>query len=357
MNTKRNVLLPLLIAPALLAFSSRGDELGFHPGAGATLTKTFTNDSEISLEEMSISQDGQELDPSMIGNMEMSTTSAQQVTITDEYAAMDDGRPTKLIRRFDKLASSSVVSQSNPMMGDSTTDMKSSSQLEGKTVIFTWNAENGEYDLAFEEGSDGEASLLEGLAVDTDLSGLLPDKEVAVDDTWEIDPDAVRTLFAPGGSLKLIAENFDELGMGNSPQPSADQFLGDMEGEVSGTYMGTRDEDGVKVGVIHLKIAFTSAKDLTEFMKEMMSEVEAPGGEDLNMEVEAFDMEFAFEGEGDLLWNIEAGVIHSIEVTGEVEQTVDMAMNLAMAGMEMSMENTMVMAGSLTIGVTTGSAD
>ncbi|MEW6073662.1 MAG: hypothetical protein AB1726_13850 [Planctomycetota bacterium] len=354
MKHKEYILWSALLLPGLLAFSPRGDEVSFHPAEGATLTKTFTSKSEVSLDEMSLTQNGQ---PVEFGGLEISTTSDQTIQVTDVYSALGDGRPAKLTRTFEKLAGATTISQSHEMMGDQDTDVTSKSELLDKVVVFSWDAEAGEFDVAFAPTSGGDETLLEGLEEDMDLRAFLPRGEVAVDDEWEIDPQDVRGLFAPGGSLKLEPENPEELGMGSGPHPSLDQALGDMEGTVSGTYRGTREEEGVKVAVIELTMEISSAKDLTDLMKEMMGNIEAPGGEEIDMRIGAFDMEFAFEGKGVLLWDVAAGLVHSLDLSGEVTQRIDMQMDMTVAGQELSMENAMTMSGTMTVAVATGRAD
>ena len=54
---------------------------------------------------------------------------------------------------------------------------------------------------------------------------------------------------------------------------------------MTGTYLGTRDEGGVQVGVIKIEIDISSAKDLTDLMEEMMSEMEVPGAEEIDMSI------------------------------------------------------------------------
>ncbi len=356
MEQKRSILLPALIVPTLLAFSSRADELGFHPGKGATVTKSFSNTTELTLDEMAVSRNGEEIDPSMIG-MELSLTTEQNITVVDEYGGIEGDRPVTLTRRYDELESTTSQTMSNAMLGETDMDLTSSSELEGLTVVFAWNEESGEFDTEFEEDSGGDEALLEGLVEDMDLRLFLPPSEVSKEDTWEIDPEAIRHLLAPGGALKLVPENLEDVpGIGGSgPRPTADQFLGDMEGKVEAEYLGTRDEDGVKVAAVKLTFKVSSAKDLTELMKGLMEDADLGGGEDMGMTVEAFDSEFQFEGEGELLWNIEAGLVHSLEVSGDVTQLTDTMMNMSAMGEEWLIEMSMNMVGSMTIEVTTGS--
>ena len=351
MKQYRNILVPALVAPALVAFATPAAELAFRPDAGATVTLTIEQTSEVTLDDMSIAVNGQEMDPAMMGGMEMTMSSTQTVTITDEFGAVEDGRPTKVKRTFDSLGGSTSMSMSNDMIGDTETDAESASELEGSTVKFEWNAENGEYDVSF-DGDEGDEELLEGLEADLTLRAFLPDSEVSEGDSWEVDPEAMRSVLAPGGSLKLEPEETEEAGMmGAGPTPSPDQFLQDMEGSINATFKGMRDEDGVQVAVIAVEFNVASAADLTDMLADAMSE------NDMGMEIdiEAFDMEFSYEGEGEIHWNVQAGVVHGCEISGEVELVIDQAMNMGGTPQgDMSMEQSMTMAGTQSVSISPG---
>ena len=62
-----NRLALLLAFPALIAFTQPGQEPAFAPAEGSSVTKTYENTEEMSLDEMSVSMNGQEQDPSMMG--------------------------------------------------------------------------------------------------------------------------------------------------------------------------------------------------------------------------------------------------------------------------------------------------
>lgn len=352
MKHKRNILAPLLVAPALLALASRGDKPTFAPEPGTSLSKRIENTYEITLDDMSMVVNGAEMDASMLG-MEMTTSTSQVVAVVDQYQSVGDGRPKTLRRKFEELSSATSIAMSNAMMGDQDVDAPGSSALEGMTVVFTWNEDSGEYDVAFADDSDGDAKLLEGLAEELDLRGLLPAGEVSEGDTWEIEPDTLRQVFAPGGAVKIEPEEMgDMMGMSN-PQFSQDQMLGEFDGEVSAEYTGTREEDGVRVAVIRISADVSSARDLTEIVDEAMSEMELPEGMDIEMEVESFDIEFMFDGEGELLWNLETGLPYSLHLSGEVNQAIDMAMNMNAGGMEQAIEQSMSLSGTHSVTITT----
>lgn len=349
MKQKRFLAPSLLVLPALLAFSPRASELGYHPAASSTLSKTIQSESQTTLEEMSMVQNGQEIDASMMG-LEMTATTKFVVGVTDEYLAVEGSRPTRLSRTYDEISLSSEVASSNAMMGDSNAEMTGSSELQGVRVEFRWNGD--EYVAAYPEGVDGDEDLLEGLTAQLDFEGLLPSAEVSEGDTWSIDPQELRVCFAPGGDVKIELESSDEAMSGMGQQPTPDQFIGDLEGEVTGEYAGTRTVDGVEVAVIKVTAEVSSNRDLSEMAGDMMGDAMEEQG--IEMDIESMDSEFSFEGEGQLLWNLGAGVVHSFELSGEVTQTIDTSMQISAQGRDMAIEQSMSFGGSSSITVHTG---
>jgi hypothetical protein len=156
-----------------------------------------------------------------------------------------------------------------------------------------------------------------------------------------------RGVFAPGGALKLEPEESDDslsqMGM-NQEMPAADEMIGDLTGDATAEFVGVEEADGVQVAVIRVKLDVSSAKDLTAWMTENMAKMEVPM-EGMEMSVESFDVEFAFEGEGELRWNLQAGLLHSLTLTGQRKETIDSGMGMKVQGQEMDIENTMDMGG------------
>ncbi len=349
MKHYRNILIPALLAPVLFALSSRGESPSFHPQEGTTLTKRFASESEVTLDEMSTLMNGEE--PPGMPDMEMTVSASQTVAFTDLYADVGEGRPSKLHRKFDELSSSTDISMTIPGMGPQDISASGKSKLQGLTVVFAWNQDQGDFQVAFDDDSEGEEELLEGLVEDTDLRGVLPTEEVSEGDTWDVDPNVLRNVLAPGGAVKIEMEEMEMDMMG--PQPSPDEMLGDFDGTVSARFTGSREQDGAQVGVIQLTVDVRTAKDLTDLMQEAYSEMEPPNGAQVEMEVKSFDVELSFQGEGELLWNMEKGVLHSLDLSGEVSEAIDMSMDLNINGQDMAMENSMALSGSQSVSVTT----
>src|SRR5262249_23560618 len=154
---------------------------------------------ELQLDDMSMSMDGQDMSE-MAGQIEISMKTTMELGVTDHYEALAGGRPTKLKRSFDEISSSTHVSGSNPVGGSEEKDIPLKSELEGTTVVFSWDDDDSTYHVKF-EGDKGDQNLLEHLEENLDLRGFLPAGEVSKDDSWEIPAEAVKAALAPGGDV------------------------------------------------------------------------------------------------------------------------------------------------------------
>ena len=68
----KTLLLPVLLAPVLVALAAPGDKLAFHPAEGTTLVKSFTSKSQFSLDDLSMTMNGQPMPMDMDMQMDMS---------------------------------------------------------------------------------------------------------------------------------------------------------------------------------------------------------------------------------------------------------------------------------------------
>ena len=261
MNLPTRALPPLGFLPLFLAAATAGDKPTFQPKSGSTVVKHISIESEVELEDLKMEVNGQDMSEAA-GQIEMAMKIHLQLDTTDQYVAVEGGRPTKLKRTFDALSSTTHVSGSNPMAGPTDKDIALESELEGLAVVFSWDADSSSYDVAFDGEKQGDEALLEGLEEDLDLRNFLPSSEVSKGDTWEIPAAAIKAVLAPGGNLKLLPSDDSDSSSG-AEQFSPNDMIGDLEGEFVGTLGDTREEDGVKVAVIQIKIKGHSAKDMT----------------------------------------------------------------------------------------------
>ncbi len=298
--------LPLSVAATLLLFSFTlpGGELRFAVPEKTRLSKVF--DARMALHSTGISMriDGKDADASM-GGVTVHLDQSTHVELHDEYGAPKAGKPTTLKRTFDKLEGKFVqrleLPEGAPEHGPTETTTTRSSELEGKTVVFTLGDE-GEYKLAFEDGK-GDAGLLLQLEEDMDLRGLLPDGAVEADKSWEIDAKEFHSVLnLPGGELKLKAE-----GDTDNDTKLSQQLQEHAKGKVKGTYKGQREVDGHKYGVVVFEAELESAGQRENSEK-------AGGG--------TLDLKVACSVEGELLWDGEAGHFHSCKLESKLTLTM-----------------------------------
>jgi hypothetical protein len=356
MNAKQLFVSAALIAPVLAAFALPGEKVRFAPAEGSSATKSFENKMELTLDHMSITMNGQDVPG--VPEMDMSLTHTQKIGVTDEFLAMADGRPKKLKRHFDALSSDSAMSMKMEMMGQSNSqdqNTESESELDGKTVVFTWDAEAKEFKKAFDPEED-KPDLLKGLAEDMDMRVLLPEEEVKVGDEWTVDVKTLVHVLAPGGDMSFRPKETDDaggmgmsMGMGSN-MGSMHDYLSDMlEGEAKAKLADVREEEGAKLAVIKLTIKIASQKDMTDVVQEAMKDQELPGG--MEIELDHMDIDFKMEGEGELVWNLKTNQMVSFELSGPVHMNMDMAMKITGQGQNMNMEQALEMSGTNTLSV------
>jgi hypothetical protein len=211
------------------------DGLRYAPPAGLVLERTIERELHLELQAWSIGSE--ELhDPRGFG---ADVDDRLRVVVTDEILEMADARPARLKRTFEDLGGE-ILASSHPAGV-----RRRSSSLEGRTVVFTWSADEREYEAKLEHAPDRDARL-QGLVEDLDLRGFLPGDCVEEDDRWSVDPDSVGALFLPGGDLGLSASDGDPV------QRLAAAFSRDVDGWVQATYRGQREEDGVEVEHVDL---------------------------------------------------------------------------------------------------------
>ena len=351
MKSTPRVLLPLLVlAPLVLASNWIGDHPAFQPKAGASLTKHVAITSELKLDDMSVEVDGQDRSD-QAGQVEVAMKIDMKLGVTDHYESVADGRLVKLKRSYDEISSNTRISGSNPVTGQQEQDVPLKSELEGSTVVFTWDADDSTYHVAYEGDEGGDKQLLEHLEEDLDLHGFLPTGEVAPGDSWKIPAEAVKAALAPGGDVKLRPETAGD--MGGMNQFSQNDMIGELEGEFQGTYAGTRKEGETQVAVIKLAIKARSARDMSDRLDEIKEQIKQNLPDGFDVDLTSLDGEYEIDAEGELLWNLETGVVHELQLSGQMRMVIDMAMSMKMGSNTQSMESSQTFAGTQTISLTT----
>ena len=346
MKQFRSWILLGLTAPALLALARPADEILFAPASGLRLEKTFEVSVDSAIDDMEVILDGNEMPAPPL---EVETTQANSITVTDSYVKSEGGQVLVLERTYNELAGDVSVSMVHPMQGPVEQEMNSVSDLEGTTVVFHWDAEQEAYEAEFaEEDADEDEELLEGLLQDMDFVEFLPDGAVSVDDSWSFPASAISSVLAPGGYLSMLPEEVSAE-MESSAGLDFARQLGDLEGDCTATYTGSKRTDGGVLATISLTIEASSTRDITEFMAEAVrNNAEQLKAANMEQEIQSADASFEFDLTGELIWNVDGGHFESIELTGSTDIVIDLAMSMTVMGKSMDMENAIYSSGEIT---------
>ena len=304
MRRSTSLALPFLLAPWLVAPAAKPiDEIAFAPEDGSSVTKTFARTLELAGEEtMTVVRNGEE---GTLYRMSIDRSESWRIVLADDYLAVADGRPRRLSRTFEEISVEMEV-----VLLSEVVSVEGESDLEGMTVVFTWDEEEEEYRVEFAEETDGDAELLEGLVEDADLRDFLPGEERDEGDEWEVDAtEAMARLLFPGGDLAVVLDAEED-----TRRPFEDALWKALQGEITCTYRGTRDEDGVEVAVIGLEgelEAEATESSETDADAELLS-----GQTEIRKAVE-------LELEGELLWSVELGRVYGLSVEAEVRSSFE----------------------------------
>jgi len=178
-------------------------------------------------------------------------------------------------------------------------------------VVFTWNADDERFDVQAAADQKLDAELLDGLDEDMDLRAFLPDKPVAKGDSWDVEPAAFHAVLWPGGRLPFHDADKDEPDEIEHELNAA--LYASLDGDAKVTYAGQREEDGVKVFVLHVKADLSRTGESVPSNEYTTEHGGAPGAK--------VKGEFTTQVEGDLLWSVEHAHLISLTLEGKAAVT------------------------------------
>lgn len=279
-------LVPFLLQPRAEEFAPRHEK-------GAVLVRTFESTGSFELDEVMMEIAGEEHSPDEVP--EFTIDMLERVVVTDEIETVEGGQVRKLRRTYGEL-----VERNSFESPEDSSVRERESELADEAVAFTWDADAEEWKKKA-ENEELDGALLEGLRADLSFAEFLPSGEVAEGDTWEVPVEAFALIFAPAGELSFAGE--DEEDPADRARISR-ELLENISGTITAKYAGKRDEDGVEVAVIEL---------------EMEIESEAV----LNSSDEGTqNLELGRDLEGELLWLVAEGRMHSLHADGDGDETL-----------------------------------
>lgn len=321
----RRTALAFVTLPLLLAAGPLVAELGFQPPEDSKVTRDYSIELDFELGDLTVIADGQDMSEMVPGDFD--GTGEFKLQTQDHFVRSGGGRALELIRTF------ASVEASLEAAGESQ-DMEGADELEGKTVRFLWNEDESDYDVAFHE-CEGEESALKTVGADMDLSALLPGKAVEVGDVWTVEASKLGSVLLFGSNLEddgTEDEMFVTL-MGEI-KPQLDKLLESFK--ISCEYKGERDEAGAKVGVVGLDLVGEGELDLEPVI---MAVLEAQGATaEVDISFDAATLGMTFTGKGELLWNVERGLLQAFDLGADVELAVDLDVGIDANGEQHEMQ-------------------
>ena len=284
----------------------------------------------------------------------------REVVLRDRYEAVAEGRPTRLTRTFENLAHQVEVDLSIDVGGETEVDVHGSadgaSELEGRAVVFSWDAESGAYRKAYDEATEpGDPELLTGVTEDVDLRALLPGRTVQEGQSWEVEGGStLRGLLVPGGDLALeIATPVSEwqpIAAGIDPAFYSDLgALLSSEGEwkAACTLAALREADGRNYAVVDVELEVDGRQDLRAAMQACIDRIAGALPDGMELEVTRADLDFELEGAGQLVWDLGAGRVSTFEVEWDVKLELERSLAAGGEGEDTVVETRLALEGKV----------
>lgn len=311
-------ILPVLI---LLAIAP-SQELTFAPREGGSVRTSIEREVELAVESFVMLIDGEEM-PGHGTVPESEVRIEERFVFLDRYEEVAAGRVTRLVRTYEELASRREEDANTPT-GPLERESQAEYELEGLSVEFGWDEDDGSYTASFAEG-EGDEDLLEGLWAELDFRQFLPAEDVSEGDAWDVPGTVFAHLAAPGGDL--VVGN-DE---GQWAEPNL-ELARAYTGEVTCTSLGERTvEDRVLQAVgVTMELSAKSTDEVDEGERTQ---------------------EFVYELEGELLWDAAAGHLHSLELAGRLEVEMVLTREVEMGERTFETESTIGTGGSFRFAV------
>lgn len=299
----RTALLIGLLAPLAAA----PDTLDVRVESGTKISKAFTSSLTLELSDFSLEVNGEAQDGAE--GPEVTIEDNEEIVFVDEYVKVDGGRAVEIVRTFETLedvSGQTVVGPDGEEMAEIT---EGESELEGVSVRFAYDGDDEEWITSFaDEDEELDETLLEDLDHDGDYAYLLPPAEevgeIEVGDSWDLEPIVFDRISSPSGDLKIDGDDEND----ETNEDFQNQFRENIGGSLEAKL--EKIEDG---------LAYVSLEGDIETTINMDEEL--PEGAPENAEISQ-ELQFYFECEGELVWDLERGVAVSLEFGGSAALTI-----------------------------------
>jgi hypothetical protein len=307
-------------------------------------TRTFTSTTVMTVTDMAMSMNGEEMDTERMRGGE--TTTSFALTVKDVFEEADGARALKIRRTYDAVNQKSERAGGGGggpggggPGGGGRGPRELTSALVGEDVLFTFDAEAGEYVASLPEDSTVDPKLLEGLAGDLEFAAFLPEGDVEVGAEWDVPLDVFASFVRPAGNLHLAPPSsgegegerrggFGGRRMGGAV-PEDLGVEGAYEGSVKARLVEVAGDEGARVAHIELVLDLSAKFDMADAIEPVSRETE-----DGEITITTLDAVLTrkLEGKGKLEWSLERGALVALTLEGELEHHEINATEMSMGG-------------------------
>lgn len=300
-TTLLGALSALVIAPSATPIATEAHNLEFRPAAGAAVERSLTTAVEVTGGALEVWMDGEPIPPGFLPEIEVETVNRISVEVVDRFTRGEDqGR--SLLRRFRAATHAGSGSIDGQGTDEETWDYSADSALAGEFVHFEWADGDASPTATLVDGDSlapiGRA-LPPGLVEDLDLRGLLPADGVEIGASWTATGAALAGLIDPCGELDFQLEG------------EAARYLPPVEERAYGGELEltlTAVDDGLA------RIAVEGKVERSIVLEGDLSQVPVASGAATDTVLDNIEVE------GELVWAVEAGLLHSLTLEGRVER-------------------------------------
>lgn len=285
------ILALIVFAPTLPA--PRCDELSFAPEKHLVVEKTFRGSGEFEFEGWTVLMNGEPVPPQYLPKLEIVSGDGGELVVRDEYLASAEGAPATLRREY--LSAAATRTERVSVNGESEGGERDGTcKLEGCVVLFD---ETGDQPRRTLEHGECAAETLDALEIDLDLTAFLPRAGEAGE--WKREARELNLMDPTWGGVEFEFEPMEHDGASDPAQLAA-TFAGTWR-VVRG---GTREVEGRRVIALALAGEFTSSCTVDGELRDI------PVASGPTTETTRFEL----TAEGELLWDLDKHVLHSLEL-------------------------------------------
>ena len=304
MNLTQILTSTLLVSASALALHAEG-ELSWHGAKDTTLRRELITRQILATESMTFREGDQQMVSQRIFDLVTTTT----VRTSDQLREVEPGRPRVLRRFYDEARLEARAEVSGGQQQTRGVDFTGKSAFQGKSVVFTWVPEDGEYGRYY-DGLEGFEERLAELDEDLGARSLLPSEAVREGAEWELGASALRSLLGAGGDLEYEFEAAKDplisrsMTMGVGANFSR-LFGGDESGTVKVRWARTEELEGRSLAVLELTFDVKLSRELRDLANELRASNERLSGQEATSAL----LELALVGGGSVRWDLAEGCL------------------------------------------------